>query len=135
MNQLVLLGGSLAAILLLALAAHWLRLGGARLAAESEAYEVAEATFADFETARVWLDIDGASAVVAGKDGCHALVRRHGAQFVARKLVSPAKVSSEGPVVVVASGERLIKPFVITLESAEEARLLTSLLGSRAPHG
>ena len=135
MNQLALLGGSLAAILLLALAAHWLRLGGARLTAESEACEVAEATFADFEAERVWLDIDGASAVVAGKDGSHALVRRHGARFVARKLARPAQVEAEGPVVVIASGERLLKPFVITLESVGEARLLTSLLGSPARHG
>lgn len=134
MNQLALLGGSLAAVLLLALVALLLRLGGARLGSESEACEVVEASFADFEADKVWLDIDGQSAVVAGKDGSHALVRRHGAQFIARKLVPPADVSAEGPVVLVASGERLLKPFVITLESASEARLLTSLLGSAPPH-
>jgi hypothetical protein len=135
MNQLALLGGSLAAILLLALAARFLRLGGARLADESEACEVAEATFADFEAEHAWLDIDGQSAVVAGKEDGHALVRRHGARFVARKLVRPAQIDAKGPVLIVASGERLLKPFVITLASEEEARLLTSLLGSRAPHG
>jgi hypothetical protein len=135
MNQLALLGGSLAAILLLALAAYLLRLGEARLSGEDEACKVAEATFADFDTNRVWLDIDGQSAVVAGRDGSHALVRRHGARFLARKLIPPAEVSVEGPVVIIASGERLLKPFVITLESASEARLLTSLLGSAAPDG
>ncbi|MBC9034659.1 hypothetical protein IAG41_19900 [Sphingomonas sp. JC676] len=134
MNQFALLGGSLAAILLLALAAYLLRLGGARLAGENEACEIAETTFADFEADRAWLDMDGQSAIIAGKDGSHALVRRHGARFVARKLVPPAEVSAEGPVVIVASGERLLKPFVITLESADEARLLTSLLGSTTPH-
>ena len=133
MNQFALLGGSLAAILLLALAAYLLRLGGARLGGEDEACKVAEATFADFDADRVWLDIDGQSAVVTGEDGSHVLVRRHGARFVARKLVSPAQVSTEGPVVIVASGERLLKPFVITLESGGEARLLTSLLGSAPP--
>ncbi|MET0308355.1 MAG: hypothetical protein ABW023_06575 [Sphingomonas sp.] len=135
MNQLALLGGSLAAILLLALVARFLRLGGARLSDKSEACEVAEATFADFEAERAWLDVDGQSAVVAGRKGGHALVRRHGARFVARKLVWPAQIDAKGPVLIVASGERLIKPFVITLESAEEARLLTSLLGSRASDG
>jgi hypothetical protein len=135
MNQFALLGGSLAAILLLALVAYLLRLGGAELSGESEACEVAEATFADFEADRVWLDVDSQSAVVAGRDGSHALVRRHGSRFVARKLVSPAEVSAEGPVVLVASGERLLRPFVITLASAGEARLLTSLLGSAAPDG
>jgi hypothetical protein len=135
MNQLALLGGSLAAILLLALAARILRLGGARLAGESEACEVVEATFADFEANRAWVDVDGSSAVVAGGDGSHALVRRHGAHFIARKLASPATVSTDGPKVVIASGERLLKPFTITLESEAEAGLLTSVLGSRAPHG
>lgn len=135
MNQFALLGGSLAAILLLALAAHWLRLGGARLTAASEACEVAEATFADFEAVRAWLDRDGASAVVAGRDGSHVLVRRHGARFVARRLPSPTQASAAGPVLVVASDEPRRKPFVITLESTEEARLLTSVLGSRASDG
>lgn len=135
MNQLALLGGSLAAILLLALAARFLRLGGARLANEDEAREIAEATFADFEADRAWLDIDGQSAVVTGKRGDHALVRRHGARFIARRLPRPAQVDASGAVVVIASGERLLKPFVITLASAEEARLLTSLLGSAVPDG
>lgn len=135
MNQIALLGGSLAAILLLALAARFLRLGEARLAGESEACEVAEATFADFESDKVWLDIDGQSAVVTGKDGSRALVRRHGARFVARRLVLPVEATAEGPVVVVASGERLLKPFVITLASEGEARLLTSVLGAAAPDG
>jgi len=135
MNQLALLGGSLGAVLLLALIAYLLRLGGAQLAGESEAREVAEASFADFEANRVWLDIDGQSAVVAGRDGSHALVRRHGARFLARKLAEPVEISAQGPVLVIASDERLLKPFVITLESAGEARLLTSLLGSAVPDG
>ena len=135
MNQLALLGGSLGAVLLLALFAYLLRLGGAQLAGESEAREVAEASFADFEANRVWLDVDGQSAVVAGRDGSHALVRRHGARFLARKFAPSTRVSAEGPVVMVASDERLLRPFVITLASAGEARLLTSVLGSAAPHG
>ena len=135
MNQIALLGGSLAAILLLALAARFLRLGGARLGSESDACEVAEATFADFVSSEVWLDIDGQSAVVVGKDGNRALVRQHGARFVARKLASPVRATAEGPVVVIASGERLRKPFVITLASDGEARLLTSVLGAPAPDG
>lgn len=135
MIEFALLGGSLAAILLLALAARWLRLGGARLADQQEARDVAEATYADFEADRVWLDSDGASAVVAGQDGSHVVVRRHGANFIARKLARPAQAEARGPVVIIASGERLLKPFVITLESEDEARLLTSLLGSRAPDG
>ena len=135
MSQIAVLGGSLAAILLLALAAKLLRLGGARLQAGSEACEVAEATFADFEAKRVWLDIGGASAVVAGKDGSYALVRRHGAHFIGRRSEQLARAEANGPVVTIPSGERLLRPFVITLESSEEARLLTSLLGSRPPDG
>lgn len=135
MSQVALLAGSLAAVLLLALAAHLLRLGGARLADEAEARDVAEASFADFEAERIWLDIDGQAAVVRSKDGSLALVRRHGARFLARKAPVPAQASAQGSVVIVASGERLLKPFVITLASADEARLLTSLLGSAPPDG
>lgn len=135
MSQLALLGGSLAAVLLLALVAFLLRLGGGRLAGEDEARQVAEATFADFEAERAWLDIDGQSAVVAGRDDSLALVRRHGARFLTRRPPSPIQVSSEGPIVIVASGERLLRPFVITLASEREARLLTSVLGSAPPDG
>lgn len=135
MNQIAILIGSIVAVLLLALAAKLLRLGGARLHAGSEACEVAESTFADFEANRVWLDVDGESAVVAGKDGSYALVRRHGAHFIGRRSDQLARAEAHGPVVTIPSGERLLAPFVIRLESEEEARLLTSLLGSRPPDG
>lgn len=134
MAKLALLGGSLVAILLLALAARLLRLGGAKLESREEAREWAEALLSGFDGGEVWLDMDGASAVVAGADGSVAMVRRHGARFIARRQVLPLQADREGPVVIAASGERLIKPFVITLDSDEEARLLTSLLRAE-PHG
>jgi hypothetical protein len=135
MSQLALLGGSLAAILLLAMTAYLLRLGSARLNDVSEACEVAERTFADFDADRAWLDSEGAGAIVRGRDGSHVLVRRHGAHFIARRLESSAAIAVDGRKIVIASGERLLAPLTITLESDAEAGLLTSLLGSRAPHG
>ncbi|MES2443576.1 MAG: hypothetical protein V4574_12165 [Pseudomonadota bacterium] len=133
MTKEVILGASLVAILLLALAAKLLRLGGAKLASKEEAREWAEALLSGFDGGEVWLDIDGASAVVAGRDGSVAMVRRHGARFIARRLVRPARADPEGPVVIVASGERLLKPFVITLASDDDARALAEMLVAPAP--
>ncbi len=130
MNQLYLLGGSILAVLLLAGIARLLGLGGAALAGEAEARDTAEAMLPGFEPCgRAWLDRDRAGAVVEGADGV-AVVRRHGARFVARRFALPVEAGAEGAMVVIASGERLLEPFVIALASEAEARELTSMLTS-----
>lgn len=78
----LLLGGSLAGVLGLALIAHLLGLGGARLADEAEAMAIAEEERPGFRAVGAVLDDDGESATVSGEDGHSLRLRRHGAHFV-----------------------------------------------------
>ena len=125
-----LLGGSLAAILMLAGAARLLGLGGARLVDEADAVRVAEEILTDFEGQEAHLAADGSGAVVLGAGGDTVAIRRHGARFLARRVARPARVSRDGAAVTIDGGERAAGPFVLTLASEAEARLLTAMLGS-----
>jgi hypothetical protein len=78
-----LLAGSLGGVLVLALVAWALGLGGGELADEAEAMRIAEAELPGFIAASAMLAADRQSAVVTGADGSQVKLRKHGAQFVA----------------------------------------------------
>jgi len=84
------LAGSLAAVLLLAAAAHLLRLGGdARIADEAQAMAIAADADAGFDPVAAAVDRAGMAALVRGTDGRHMLIRRHGSMFATRILTPP----------------------------------------------
>jgi hypothetical protein len=87
-TKLYILGGSLVAILLLALAAKLLRLGGGRIADEAQAMAEAEAILSGFDAARATVASDGQAALVHGRDGSVAVLKVHGARVAARRLAS-----------------------------------------------
>ena len=83
------LGGSLAAILLLAWFARWLGLGGhVRLRDADEACDLARAAVCGFDPKEVALDRAGIGALLRDSQGRVMLLRRHGAHFAARLLAS-----------------------------------------------
>ena len=84
MNWL-LLGGSLAGVLGLALVAKMLGLGGGQIASEDEAMRIAEAELPGFVAASAIVADDRESAIVFGQKGEKVGLRRHGAQFVAER--------------------------------------------------
>lgn len=86
MTKLYVLLGSLAAILLLALAARLLRLGGGRIADEAQAMAEAEAILPGFEAERAAVASDGQAALVHGRDGSVAVLKMHGARVAGRRL-------------------------------------------------
>lgn len=86
MTKLYVLGGSLIAILLLALAARLLRLGGGRIADEAMAMAEAEAILPGFEAGHATVASDGQAALVHGHDGSVAVLKMHGARVAARRL-------------------------------------------------
>ena len=88
MTKLYILGASLVAILLLALAARLLRLGGGRIENEAHAMAEAEAIFSGFDAARATVASDGQAALVRGRDGSVAVLKMHGARVAARRLGS-----------------------------------------------
>lgn len=99
MNQLIVFGGSIVAVLVLALVARLLGLGrGARIASEAEARDTAEALISGFESAATLLAEDGRAALVHGRAGDAALLKIHGARIAARHLHAPlaATAAPEG---------------------------------------
>lgn len=76
----LLIAGSLAAVLGLALAARLLGLGGAALESEAEAMAIAEAECPGFRA--LGAALEGGGATVTGEDGRVLKLKPHGAHFV-----------------------------------------------------
>lgn len=124
------LGGSLVAIVALAGIAWALRLGGAALAGPDAARQIAEDLLPGFDAHAAWVAPDGETALVLGT-GDAALVRRHGARFVAR----PGTITGYAADTRTATldiGEA--KPAIVTLDAGADAALL-SRLGEAADTG
>ncbi len=86
MDKLYVFAGSLAAILVLALAARLLRLGGGHIAGEADAMTAAEDILPGFEAERAAIGSDGQAALVRGRDGSVAVLKMHGARVAGRRL-------------------------------------------------
>lgn len=85
--ELAKLGGSIAAILLLAWTAKRMGLGGdVRIRDEDHALALAEEAVFGFQPERIILDKANIGALMKDAQGRHLLIRRHGAQFVGRLL-------------------------------------------------
>ena len=100
------LGGSIAAVLVLAGIAWALGLGRASIADEAEAMRAAEDALSGFEAIHAVVGSDGRAALVYGVAGKIALLKMHGA-WPAVRLVSPEAVRETTDDLVVDSGERL----------------------------
>lgn len=86
----ILLVGSLAGILALAQAAHWLGLGAdPRILDEDHARLLAEETYCGFDAVDVAVDRGGYAALLKDADGRHLLIRAHGNHFVSRMIEPP----------------------------------------------
>lgn len=106
MTKLALLGGSLAAILLLALAARLLRLGGGGLNDEAAVIAEAEAILSGFDGVRAQIGSDGRAAIVHGRDGSIAVLKLHGARVAGRRLTGPVDAAATEEGLRIATGER-----------------------------
>ena len=101
------LGGSLAAILMLAAVAWWLRLGrDGRIGSPEEAADAADHALPGFVTAGAVVGADGMAALAVDRGGERvAVCKRHGARLAVREVGWPALRSTEKGVVV-ETGER-----------------------------
>lgn len=107
-----LLGGSLVAVLSLAGIAAWLKLGGDPLT-DSDAMEAAGDALPGFVPDAVLLGRDGGAAVVRGRKGRVALVKRHGAQPAVREVVQPVGLGTTKDGIVVRSGDRMFGDVIL----------------------
>ena len=121
------LGGSLIAILLLALVERQLGLGGdVRIRTTDEARRLAREAIFDFEAADVGLDRAGIGALLRDATGRVMLLRRHGAHFAARLLTSHEGIRLDRNFLVISTGERAFG--TVTLDLREDAQTWAAAL-------
>lgn len=122
MNLAVLLG-SIAAVLALAGIAWLLKLGHPpRIESPEAAARQAREAHSGFRPKEVALDRDGRAALVLGEQGEAVLLRPHGAQIAARVFRTPPGAAQSGPVLTIATGERMFGDAALMLGEAEAAR-------------
>ncbi len=125
--QLIQLGGSLIAILLLALIAKWLGLGrDVRIANVAEAKALAESAIAGFQARDVALDRAGLGALLRDDAGRFMILRRHGARFVGRLLDSHSHCRLDRDFLNVATSDSFARPVILHLGA--EAKIWASRL-------
>src|SRR5690606_32586060 len=121
-TQLLMFGGSLAAVALLVLVGWKLNLGGdVRLRSEDEARALADAALCGFDATAVGLDRAGIGALLGDAEGRVLLLRRHGARFAARLLDSHAHVRLDRNFLTIGTGEASFGQ--VTLDLGGEAQV------------
>lgn len=124
MDWLLLLG-SVAGVLALALIAWLLGLGGAAIADEAEARRAAEEAHIGFRAEDAFVSSDSRAALVRGRDGDWMLLKVHGASVAARHLPPPLAARAADDGVMVATGERMYGDVHLTLAPETRDKLLT----------
>jgi hypothetical protein len=125
--QLLQLGGSIIAILLLWQLAARLGLGGdLRIRDEDHARLLAEDALFDFTATDLIIDRAGMGALLRDAAGRVMLLRRHGGQFAARLLDSHSFARLDRNFLTVANGEKRFGAF--TLDLGDKAQIWASSL-------
>ena len=119
--------GSLVAIVLLARAASWLKLGGdPRIASEDQARAIAEDAICGFDAQAVAVDRAGIGALLRDAQDRVLLIRQHGSHFAARQISSHAGVRLNGRFLTLATDdERFGK---VTLDLGDQAQVWAASL-------
>ncbi len=125
--QLAQLGGSLAAILLLAWLCRKLQLGrDVRLQGEGHARALAGAALCGFTPRELVLDRAGIGALLRDDAGRVMLLRRHGAHFAGRLLDSHAFARLDRNLLTIGTGEKTFG--TVTLDLGPQAQVWASSL-------
>lgn len=115
--------GSLAAVCVLVAIAWRLRLGGggARLASEADARELADNAVCGFAALDIALDAEGNGALLRDAEGRILLLRPHGVHFAARLLDKASLVRRDGPILTIRTGETAFPETTLDLSEAAKA--------------
>jgi hypothetical protein len=125
--QLLQIGGSLVAILLLAWTCRKLELGtDVRIEGEGHARQLAAAASDGFTATELALDRAGIGALLRDGQGRVMLLRRHGAHFVARLLDSHAFARLDRNFLTIGNGENSFGS--VTLDLGDKAQVWASSL-------
>ena len=115
-GEIVQIGGSLVAILIVAWLARLMGLGGdTRIRDDEQARRLANEAVDGFVAVDIAIDRAGIGALLKDANGRHMLLRRHGAQFVGRLLNHNAEARLDRNFLTVGTGERLLAPLTLDL--------------------
>lgn len=121
-GQLLLFGGSLIAIFVLAALAKALGLGGTpRLTSAEQVESAANEVVDGYEVAEFVIDAVGASALARDAQDRLMLIKRHGNRFAGRILQPAASARQEGMSLVIDSGEARFGTVSLLLDNPEHA--------------
>ena len=121
-GQLLQLGGSLVAILVLAAIAWALKLGSSPgITDEAEARRLASEADTGFDPCEVALSQDKASAILADSQGRIMVLRKHGTHFAARVLEPGASAQVEDGILTITPTDRTFGKVVLDLGAAASA--------------
>ena len=126
-EQLLIIAGSLLAVLALAALVRWMGLGQVKLASEQEAQLLAEDMLSGFKAREIFMSSDGASAALIGHDGSIGLLKQHGAHFAARKIPKPVMVAPDNGKICIDSGEASYGSITLKLTEKDADKLLTMM--------
>ena len=127
MAELLQFGGSLLAILLIALLAHRLKLGGdARIRSEEQARALAEEAMFGFQPVEVAIDRAGMGALLRDQAGRIMLLRRHGSHFAGRLIDSHAHIRLDRNSLMLATSDRRFGS--VTFDLGEKAAIWAASL-------
>ncbi|MGZ8335073.1 MAG: hypothetical protein ACXWU1_00255 [Allosphingosinicella sp.] len=124
MNGL-LLAGSLAGVLVLAVVAWLLGLGGGAIADEAEAMRIAGQAASGFEPEAAIVSGDRRAAIVRGTDASIVLLKVHGAHVATRRLSRPLAVEMSDGALTIATGERMFGDVRFVPSAEDRDRLAT----------
>ena len=125
--QLIQVTVSILAVLLLALLARQLGLGGdVRLRSEAQARDEAATALGGFDAVEVALDRAGIGALLRDAQGRVLLLRRHGAQFAARLIDSHADTRLDRNFLTIGTGENSFGQ--VTLDLGDQAQVWAASL-------
>ena len=123
--DVLLLVGSLLGVLVLALIAWLLGLGGATIADEAQAKRAAEEAQSGFVAEGAFVSSDGKAALVRGADGRFMLLKVHGANVAARRLAQPLRLTPTNDGVMIATAECMFGDVRLRLPPEGRDKLLT----------
>ena len=127
LNQLLQVGGSLIAILLLAWLASKLSLGGdERIRGEDHARRLADEAVSGFDPVDIAIDRAGVGALLRDADGRVLMLKRHGTHFAGRLIETRPEARLDQELLTINADD---KPFgAVTLHLGADAQIWAASL-------
>lgn len=120
MQNLIILGASLVAIISISAIVAWLKLGRYTIKSREDALNWAQQLIPNFTNGIVVLDIHGHGALVKEDNGDIILIKTHGAHCAARRIARPAHFEKHGHRWNIDSGDKFFGQVALEFSETEQ---------------